>query len=173
MPTRDDLLKTLLDPERLWLLGLLFEQPASLPQLGAKMGLKPSQINRHLNVLLKVGVVRYGAKFVLDGAYEVDVAAVEEYKRAFFAPAVRPSADDVVARYVKEGRIVNLPLDKDWDRVVAVMKWLAEGFEGGRGYTEKELKELLAPHAIDHATLRRYLVDTGVFWRERGIYWKR
>ena len=43
-----------------------------------------------------------------------------------------------------------------------MMGWLGEEFEHGRVYTEKEVKEMLAPHAIDHATLRRYLVDTGI-----------
>jgi urocanate hydratase len=110
-----------------------------------------------------MGVVRHA-----DAGYE------QQLKRNLFAPATRPAADDVVSRFVRDGRLMAIPLDKNWEDVQAVMGWLGQAFELGRTYTEKELKEMLAHHAVDHATLRRYLVDAGVLERDnKGYYWKK
>ena len=53
-----------------------------------------------------------------------------------------------------------------------VLSWLAERFEAGRRYPEREVNDLLARHHPDYAMLRRYLVDHGLLERDHGIYWR-
>lgn len=165
--------KALLDEERLLILGCLAQGTAvSLPALAAQTKLKEGTLLRHVRLLQEVGLVSTaGSQPEL--VYQLDITAVQRLKRELFAPAVRPAADDVVARFVQNGRLMALPLDKNWGQVEKVMAWVGGKFEGGRTYTEKEIKEMLAHHAIDHATLRRYLVDTGVLQRNnKGVYWR-
>lgn len=53
---------------------------------------------------------------------------------------------------------------------MAALAILADRFEVGRDYPEREVSELLAADAPDHATLRRLLVDHGLLERRGGIY---
>ena len=53
-----------------------------------------------------------------------------------------------------------------------VLRWLAERFEPGRRYTEREVNDLLRASHPDHAMLRRYLVDHGLLERDHGVYWR-
>jgi hypothetical protein len=56
---------------------------------------------------------------------------------------------------------------------LVLLRWLVGKFEPGRRYPEPEVNILLALHHNDHASWRRYLVDTGLMEREGGIYWRR
>jgi hypothetical protein len=53
-----------------------------------------------------------------------------------------------------------------------IIKWLADKFEAGARYTEKEVNEILTRHNPDYATLRRQLIEYGYMQREKGIYWR-
>jgi hypothetical protein len=55
-----------------------------------------------------------------------------------------------------------------------VLRWLANRFEPGVRYTEREVNEILKRHHPDFATLRRDLVGSGLglMRRENGIYWR-
>jgi hypothetical protein len=53
-----------------------------------------------------------------------------------------------------------------------VLDYLAQNFEPGRRYKEKEVNEILAAYHEDVAALRRYMVDEGFMEREAGIYWR-
>jgi hypothetical protein len=70
--------------------------------------------------------------------------------------------------FVRDGRLTSLP--RRDDMVEAACRFLAGRFERGREYTEREVNELLADDAPDHATLRRLLVDRGLLRRSAGVY---
>jgi hypothetical protein len=55
-----------------------------------------------------------------------------------------------------------------------VLEHLVQAFEPGRRYPEREVDAVLRALAacVDHATLRRYLVDHGLLDREGGEYWR-
>jgi hypothetical protein len=53
-----------------------------------------------------------------------------------------------------------------------VLRWLAERFEPGRRYAEREVNELLRRSHPDHAMLRRYHVDHRLIERDHGVYWR-
>jgi hypothetical protein len=79
-----------------------------------------------------------------------------------------PSDDERLARYVRDGRLRQYPARNSARALV--LAWLAEQFTPGTLYTEAEVNERLADHAVDHATLRRYLVDAGMLERGQGLY---
>jgi hypothetical protein len=77
---------------------------------------------------------------------------------------------ELVARFVKDGRLVIVPSRRAKLRVV--LDHLAQSFEPGRTYPEKQVNEVLAGFHADYAALRRYLVDEGFLSRDDGVYWR-
>ena len=84
-------------------------------------------------------------------------------------PALRP--------YVRDGRIVQIPRQRTKRRLL--LDLLAQEFEPGTRYPEREVNEILARFHADTAALRRYLVDeefmerdasTGLYWRAGGTW---
>jgi hypothetical protein len=78
--------------------------------------------------------------------------------------------DDVVGRFIKDGRLVIMPSRRS--KLLAVLDRLAQEFELGRTYPEAEVNEILGGFHDDYAALRRYLVDEGFMTREGGVYWR-
>ncbi|MGH3983803.1 MAG: DUF2087 domain-containing protein [Pseudonocardiaceae bacterium] len=61
-------------------------------------------------------------------------------------------------------------------RRVALLEHLAQSFQPGLRYSEKEvdgvLREWCAGGEVDYVSLRRYLVDEGLLSRDSGAYWR-
>jgi hypothetical protein len=76
----------------------------------------------------------------------------------------------VLARFMKGGRLTSIPVQLS--KRTIVLDYLAQNFEPGRRYREKEVNEILARYHEDVAALRRYLVDEGFMEREASIYWR-
>ncbi len=55
---------------------------------------------------------------------------------------------------------------------LVVLDRIAQRFEPGRRYPEREVDEVLTRFHPDHAALRRYLVDEGFLGRNDGVYWR-
>lgn len=80
-------------------------------------------------------------------------------------------SDHVAWAFFRDGRLTSLPAKHS--RRLAALAILAERFDPGRTYAEREVNELLADDAPDHATLRRLLVDEGFLERSAGTYRRR
>ncbi len=78
--------------------------------------------------------------------------------------------DGVLARFVHDGRLVVVPTKRAKLRVV--LDHLAQEFEPGERYAEREVVDKLSGYHEDHAMLRRALVDEGFLTREGGVYWR-
>lgn len=73
--------------------------------------------------------------------------------------------------FFRDERLTGLPARASYR--LAALAIVSERFEAGRRYLEREVNEMLADDAPDHATLRRLLVDEGLLEREGGVYWRR
>jgi len=79
----------------------------------------------------------------------------------------------VVADYTrKDGSLKTIPAQKK--KLEAVLRYVVEGFEKGKRYSEKRVNEILKGYHDDTATLRRELVGFGLMQREGGggEYWR-
>ena len=94
------------------------------------------------------------------------------------APALTPREQELFADeayianvrrcFFKDGKLKNIPAQLKKKKVVYAL--LAELFEPGRDYAEREVNEILAAAYPDFCTLRRGLVDDGLLTREGGVY---
>ena len=90
----------------------------------------------------------------------------------------RPKGNDVrratfdgppeLAPYFRGGRLETIPSSRE--RRYAVLAYVAERFTRNQEYDETEVNRLLQALHSDHATLRRYLVDAGLFRRAHNVY---
>jgi hypothetical protein len=87
--------------------------------------------------------------------------------------AVNPLSDlpSPLRRYVRGGRISAMPARRE--PRLQLLDYVAQAFEPGRRYSELAVNEILKSVYDDHATLRRYLVDSELLSRTPdGTYWR-
>ena len=166
-PNPADLLKLLLDETRLAIIGLVAVKPCAVDELAGQLPVKRADLERQVSQLVSVGLLTRA-----DGQLRLDVKALQTLKQNLFARPAPPQpetpAEQVLATFVRDGRIVQLPALQAKRGVV--LRWLADQFTPDRAYTEPEVNELLSGHSEDYATLRRYLVDWGLVTRTDGVY---
>jgi hypothetical protein len=158
----------LAEPERLRVLSALVLGARTPSEVVAATGLGAREVGRALQKLQAGGLV--------DGTLAVRVEVVKEAAIAA-APPDRTDpdvGDEVVGRFVREGRLLSMPAQDTKRR--QVLEFLVQSFEPGRRFPEREVDAVLRAWTegggIDHVTVRRYLVDHGLLAREGGDYWR-
>ncbi|MEU0034959.1 DUF2087 domain-containing protein [Streptomyces sp. NPDC006333] len=135
-------------------------------------GLSPRDATTALRRLLSQDVITdHGGLAVAYGRFR-------QLARGTRTPAGTHGSEDerteaVLRTFVRGGRLVRLPAQ--WQRKLVVLRHIAEQtFEPGVEYPERTVNEKLrvwcedAP--VDHATLRRHLVDLHHLTRQHGVY---
>ena len=168
-----DLLRFVLDPRRLAVVGALAARPGDAADLAAR-----SEVGQR-DALTALGDLRQAGLAEVDGSgrYHLRVDTLREIARNL--PSGAPAADRigfgmtadeqaVLARFFSGERLVELPAARGKRQVV--LERLALEFEPGVRYEEPEVN--LAAFHEDYASLRRCLVDEGLLDREGGKYWR-
>ncbi|GAB3160469.1 DUF2087 domain-containing protein [Microbispora hainanensis] len=77
---------------------------------------------------------------------------------------------DPMDAFLVDGRLVSMPTKRA--KRLMVLDYIAQVFEIGVRYPEKEVDVALRAFHDDYAALRRYLVDEGFLTREANVYWR-
>lgn len=85
-------------------------------------------------------------------------------------PAGEKETDPVLRVFMKGGRLTSIPASHS--KRLVVLDRIAQRFDPGRRYPEREVNDAIVAFHPDYATLRRYLVDEGFLQREAGVYWR-
>lgn len=166
--------KTLVDPDRLTIAGLLGPEPLSLTQLAERARLNPAAVRTHLDRLIAFELVEAQGSL-----YRLKRKTFESLARQVLAgsrPAPKvddfdgPEYDQKVIRdfSLPDGRLKSLPMQQK--KFMAVLRYVLNVFEPGVAYPEKQVNEMLKKYNEDTAALRRGLVDNGMLARQNGIY---
>jgi len=87
------------------------------------------------------------------------------------APVIDAVARDPRLRvFVGDGRIQTIPARLSRRRLL--LDAIAQAFEPGVRYTERQVSLFLRRIHPDYAALRRYLVDEDFLSRSDGVYWR-
>ena len=167
-----DLARLLAEPDRLRVFAALVLGAADTAALTAATGLDARTAARALGKLQDGGLV--------DG-HTVRPDVVKDAARAAAAPRpvedhgyADPERETLIRTFVRDGKLTTMPAQSGKRR--AVLEHIAQTFDAGVRYEEKEVNALLrawtAGTTTDHATLRRYLVDHELLTRERNTYWR-
>ncbi len=164
------------DEERLRIAARLLAGAWTVGDLGAALGLPPAAVARHLARLEQAGLVERPpgepGRWRLDRQALRDYAAVAAPEAAALERPTSPDpwADKVLHDFFVGERLKEVPASRKKRLVVLI--WLAERFEPGRAYPEREVNLILQRHHPDFAWLRRELVDHRLLLREGGVYWR-
>ena len=69
-----------------------------------------------------------------------------------------------------DGRLHTIPTKHS--KLMVVLDHIAQSFEPGEKYPERQVNEVLTGFHPDYAALRRYLVENQFLTREGGRYWR-
>ena len=166
--------KLLLDEDRLKILGLLAQRPCCAETLATQLTVERTKL--HLHKLEEAGLVnKHSAQGV--ECYQLNSRQIFQLKKLLFARAepheAQSSAEKDLAKFIRQGQLVQLPIHHA--KLLLVLNWLADKFQPGVDYPEKVVNERLKGCSgddinLDHATLRRLLIDHGLLVRQAGIY---
>jgi hypothetical protein len=172
------LFKCLADRTRLQILRTLAREDAYVELLSERLGLAPSTISFHLKKLSDIGAVsssksQYYTMYALNHELfdqtmlsilqqESDEAAVQDERERLWREKVLRSF------FGEDGRLRTIPAQRK--KRLIVLERLAEAFEPGRTYSEREVNLIIADFHDDFCTLRREMVDERLMSRVDGRY---
>lgn len=173
-----DLFKVLGHPVRLLILNLVKAKPRHGEELALILSLNPATISHHLGLLQEAGLLnvqkdQYYQVYSLEKAplsrtlEELVFVRQGELPERVEQDAYRKKVIDTFFKY---GRLVSIPAQLKKRQVI--LEKIAESFEPGRQYTEKEVNILLLDFHDDVAAIRRGLVDFHLMQRAQGLYWR-
>lgn len=173
--TPEEFLRTLADPERLAIAGVLARGSATAAELASSLDMPAQRVRRHLSKLTAAGVIEVDAD---RRTYRLRREALLEAAREVGPPreaglalgAVYEEEESVLRAYFRAGRLKEIPSKRS--KRLIVLTRLALEFEAGVSYSEREVNETLKRFHDDYASLRRYLVDEDLLSREKGRYWR-
>ena len=173
--------KALGNESRLKIIGILANRTCTVGELAAMLDLREPTVSQHLAMLKWVGLVDMRP----DGNhryYSFNSQALRGMNKEFFSQnrlaSLVENFDEVSDAYERKvlktfidgDKLIQFPASEK--KLLVIIKWLADKFEYGVQYREKQVNEILSRHHSDFATLRRELVDYKYLKREKGIYWR-
>jgi DNA-binding HxlR family transcriptional regulator len=180
--------RALADPMRLRILGLLANRSMYGQELAEALSVTPPTISHHLNMLKAAGLIDvrrennfHHYSLNEDGLHSMAEMLTPEHLRAIGELqnrekdriVVSPSEDDeramAIAAFFEDGHLLSIPVHSRQRRFV--VEKIAEAFEWGHMYDEKEVNATLKRFHDDTASVRRELIDQKIMLRENGRYW--
>lgn len=172
-------LKALADQSRLRLLGLLATQERSVDELATLLDLRPPTVSHHLSKLKELDLVSMRAEGNTH-LYRLNARGLGRVNKLLATPErVADLARDfegdawerkVLRDFIEDGRLKAIPAQEK--KRLVILRWLAEQFDWGQTYPEKDVNEVLKRVHPDVASLRRDLIGHRFMERENGVYWR-
>lgn len=161
----------LADPARLRVIAALVLQPDSADGVAERTGMDRRSVVVALERLAASGLVGRRSDGTLSVLEDVFASAARDAASAAGTRSEALSEDErFLDRLVQDGRISHIPARQN--KKLVLLDWMAQRFEPGRRYPEREVNELLLESYDDYAALRRLLVDFGFLDRAGGMYWR-
>ncbi len=167
-----DYLRLALDSVRLAVLGAAAVGPVDAARLGSALGVQTK--------IVLLAIVKLQETGLLDSDRRLNL---ETLQRLGSELPTRDGADAsvtegpwdgheaaVLRRFFHGTRLTQIPAQHA--KRLIVLERLAQEFEPGLRYTEREVSFTLQLWYHDYAALRRYLVDEGFLTRADGVYWR-
>jgi hypothetical protein len=144
----------------------------TVEQVRESTGLTSREILKATARLVDGGLVVAGADgmyFVMEEAFTAAAREVAPVRDDDFGGEPEATAR-VLRSFVRDGRLTSIPTQRS--KRLVVLDRLAQEFEPGQHYTERQVNSILRRWHEDTAALRRYLVDDGFMQRAHGEYWR-
>ena len=171
------LFKCLSDASRLRIIQSLTQGDMYTELLAERLGLTPSTVSFHMKKLEDAGLV-LSRKEQYYTVYSLNREVLE--KTVYDLAASEPEQIDEQQKREEAYRQKVLKAFYDYDKLRAIpvqrkkklicYERIAERFEFGRVYEEKEVNEIISPIYADYCTIRRDMISEGILRRDGGRY---
>lgn len=176
LEARADLFKSLGHPVRLLMLNLIQAKPRHGEELAMILGLNPATICHHLSLLAAAGLIRarkdqyYQTYSMVPGCLERTLSEAVRPSPQGVLPGVAVDAyrNKVLRTFFRRGRLVSIPAQLKKRQII--LEQIAQEFEPGRDYLERDVNLVLLDFNDDIATLRRGLIEHKLMQRQQGLY---
>lgn len=176
LEARADLLKSLGHPARLLIVNLILAKPRHGEELAMILGLNPATISHHMSLLAGAGLIQarkdqyYQTYSMVPGSLDRTLSEIVRPGRPGALPgaAVDAYRNKVLRTFFRRGRLVSIPAQLKKRQVI--LERIAQEFEPGRDYSERDVSLVLLDFNDDIATLRRGLIEHRLMRREHGVY---
>ncbi|MBN2147369.1 MAG: metalloregulator ArsR/SmtB family transcription factor [Anaerolineales bacterium] len=173
---RAALFKALGHPVRLLILNLIHAKPRHGEELALILSLNPATVSHHLTLLSDAGLLaarkdQYYQTYSLVGQLlKKTLAELVFMQQADLPRSVEVDAyrKKVLATFMRHGRVTKIPAQLKKRQVI--LEKIAEAFEPGQPYPEREVNIILLDFNDDVAALRRGLVEAGLITRKDNVY---
>jgi predicted transcriptional regulator len=174
--------KALADSNRLKIIGLLAQKESSVEELAVVLEISASTVSHHLSKLTGVGLVSARAEGYYS-VYRLEVDNLERMARQLLAEDTLPEAARDLDRKAYDRKVLRDYLHEDGTirqlptyqrKLDVILRYIAEGFEFGNTYSEKEVNAVIGALHEDISGLRRDLINVGYLDREKdgSAYWR-
>ncbi len=173
------LFKALADKSRLQILKSLALEDMYVERLAQRLDLTPATISFHLKKLAQAGAVssyksQYYTMYALNRAVLntgiLDLILEKSDEAETQAQRDAAYRQKVIDSFFEYGKLKSIPVQRKKERVI--LEFLAEKFEFGRIYTEREVNLIIADFHDDFCTLRRDMISEKLLDRNRDGYWR-
>ena len=165
-------LRLALDPLRLAVLGRAAAGPVDVEALAADLDAPARKVLKAVGSLREAGLLTDGLELDRE-ALRTIATALPQAGVADPELVEGPWSEEeavVLSRFFSGTRLTSVPSAHAKRRLV--LERLAQEFEPGLRYSEREVTLTLEAFHEDPTSLRRYLVDEGFLSREGGVYWR-
>lgn len=172
-----EVFKSLADPTRLRMIGLLTEDARSGGELAAELGLTPPTVSHHLRRLREAGLleVRREPPYVL---YKLDhealrrsvqsVADKKKVRKLAAGPNLSDEKRKVLRTFFDGDRLRKIPAKRSKKEIV--FEEILRRIPRRDVYPERELNEMIEVHHSDFCTIRREFIMGRYMEREGQRY---
>jgi hypothetical protein len=159
--TPAELLRLLLDPDRLAVAGVLASRAMTTKEAVDATGRSKRVVLAAIGDLRAAGLVAVAGEH-----YSIDIAALRD--------GMTDAERAILRRFFSGRTLTEIPASRAKRQVL--LQRLALEFDVGRRYTEREVNDILFAFHPDWSTLRRHLIDEGFLDREhiddQNWYWR-
>ncbi len=165
------MLRAVVDPVRLAVLGASVGGPASIDDLASDLGVPRRTIAKAIGSLRSDGLLDEEATADADAlrAIAESIPTTETGGGRVEGPWTDEEAT-VLGRFFADGRLASIPAQGS--KRFLVLEKIAQEFEPGRRYSDRYVNFKIQLIHSDYAAIRRYMVDNGLMDRADGAYWR-
>ena len=174
--------KALADANRLKLVGLLADNEATVEELAAMLEISASTVSHHLSKLAEIGLVSARAEGYYS-VYHLETEALERMAKRLLAEETLPDVAKDLDRKAYDREVLKVYLNEDGSirqlptnrrKLDVILRYIAEHFDFGKIYTEKQVNQVIGALNEDISGLRRDLISVGYLDRKKdgSEYWR-
>ena len=169
--------KCLSDTSRLRIIQSLTQGDMYTELLAERLQLTPPTVSFHMKKLEDAGLV-VSCKEHYYTVYSLNRAVLE--KTIYEVAASEPEQIDeqqkreeayrqkVIKAFFEYGRLRSIPVQRKKKQICSEL--IADHFEPGKVYEEKEVNAIISPIYEDYCTIRRDMISEGIFKRDGILY---